>query len=190
MSYIPEIGLFGNVKRLCIELPKTNANVSRTQNSMQQMDARVAANEEVNNITFVALAETRIIDDDTAARHAQVFEEWRPGVNYKPGQMRRSPVNGKLYRLNDGQAHTSIEAWEPSLVPAVWTVVDVTHAGTREDPIPAARSMEYTFGLYYTDPEDGKLYICQRTGEVAGGTITLAYFPHELVGQYFEEVAM
>ena len=30
--------------------------------------------------------------------------------------------------------------------------------------------------------------ICKRTGEEEGGTINLQYLPHELVGQYFEEV--
>lgn len=182
MKYKPELGIKGNLNRALTELTKTNNRAFNTEN-------RVAANEEVNNITFVALAETKVLDDDTAARHAQVFEEWRPGVNFKPGQMRRSPVNGKLYRLNEGQAHTSIETWEPSLVPAIWTVVDVTHAGTKNDPIPAARSMEYTYGLYYLDPEDGLLYLCKRQGEAEGGKITLHFLPHELVGQYFEEVA-
>lgn len=45
--------------------------------------------------------------------------------------------------------------------------------------------MEYTYGLYYTDPEDGKLYLCERIGAAAGDKIILQYLPHELVGQYF-----
>ena len=56
------------------------------------------------------------------------------------------------------------------------------------DPIPAARSMEYTYGLYYSDPGDSKVYLCTRTGEIDGGTITLHYLPHELVGLYVKEV--
>ena len=32
------------------------------------------------------------------------------------------------------------------------------------------------------------VYLCTRTGEADGGTITLHYLPHELVGLYFEEV--
>ena len=67
-------------------------------------------------------------------------------------------------------------------------VVDVTHAGTAEDPIPAVRSMEYEYGKIYLDPEDGKLYLCKRTGEADGSTITLHYLPHELIGNYFEVV--
>lgn len=137
--------------------------------------------EEVNNITFVALAETQVLDDDTAARHAEVFHLWKAGETYKAGQMRRDPLNGKLYRLRDGSDHTSVEGWNPSLTPAMWVLVDVTHAGTMEDPIPAGRGMEYVEGLYYFDEEDGKLYLCTRSG-------TLHYMPHELIGQYFEEV--
>ena len=67
--------------------------------------------------------------------------------------------------------------------------IDVAHAGTQDDPIPAERGMEYVYGLYYADSEDGKLYLCQRTGEVTGGTVVLQYMPHELVGQYFVEVS-
>ena len=186
MKYKPELGFSGNLERAFAEMTKTNNTVFNTQNSVQQVDARVAANEEVNNITFVALAETKVLDDNTAARHAAVFPEWKIGATYAPGQMRVDPLNGKLYRLNEGAAHKSVEGWNPSLTPAMWTVVDVTHAGTIDDPIPAARSMEFTYGLYYLDPEDGLLYLCKRKGEAEGGKVTLHFLPHELVGQYFE----
>lgn len=57
-----------------------------------------------------------------------------------------------------------------------------------ENPITAARGMEYVYGKYYRDPEDSKLYLCKRIGEAEGGTIVLQFLPHELVAQYFEEV--
>lgn len=180
MRYKPELGFFGNLERTLAELTKTNNKVFNTEN-------RIAANEEVNNITFVALAETKVLDDDTAARHAEVFPKWEVGVFFDVGKMRVDPLNGMLYRC--GQAHTSVEGWNPSLTPAMWTVVDVSHAGTIEDPIPAARSMEFTYGLYYFDGEDGNLYLCKRQGEAEGGKVTLHFMPHELVGQYFEVVA-
>ena len=186
MKYKPELGWFGNMERAFKELTKTNNNVFNTQNDVQRVDARVTSNEEVNNITFVALAETKVLDDDTAARHANVFPVWAVGVFFDVGKMRVDPLNGLLYRC--GQAHTSVEGWNPSLTPAMWTVVDVTHAGTMEDPIPAVRSMEFTYGLYYFDSEDGNLYLCKRQGEPDGGKVTLHFMPHELVGQYFEEV--
>ena len=120
-----------------------------------------AGMEEVNNITFVALAETKVLDDDTAARHATVFPVWAVGVAYKAGQMRTDPLNGKLYRVNEGQAHTSVEGWNPSLTPAMWTLVDVTHAGTMEDPIPYDSGMELEAGLYYI--QNDVVYRCFRS---------------------------
>ena len=63
--------------------------------------------------------------------------------------------------------------------------IDESHASTQEDPIPAAKGMEYTYGLYYTDPEDGNLYLCERIGEEPGGKVTLQFLPHELTRIYF-----
>ena len=181
MKYKPELGWFGNLERAFAEMTKTNNQLYKAQNDLQTMDQRVKFDEEVNNIAFVALAETKVIDDNTAARHAAVFPQWAIGVSYKVGQMRQDPINGKLYRVREGQAHTSVAGWEPHLAPALWTAVNVTHAGTIEDPIPAARGMEFKEGLYYFDEEDGKVYLCTRGA-------TLHYMPHELVDQYFEEV--
>ena len=91
-----------------------------------------------------------------------------------------------LYKCR--KSHTTQEDWPPETTPALWAVISEGHAGTIDDPIPAERGMEYEYGLYYLDPEDGKTYLCQRTGEAAGGTVVLHFLPHELVGQYFEEV--
>ena len=45
--------------------------------------------------------------------------------------------------------------------------------------------LENTMDVFLT-MEDGKTYLCTRTGEAEGGTVVLQYLPHELVGQYFE----
>ena len=95
---------------------------------------------------------------------------------------------GNLYKCVNANP-TFQSDWVPGVgTAALYVRVDEAHAGTLEDPIPAARSMEYVYGLHYADPEDGKVYLCTRTGETAGGTITLHYMPHELVGLYFREV--
>lgn len=97
--------------------------------------------------------------------------------------------NGDLYKCVN--ANPTFQAdWVPGNgTAALYVRVDESHPGTLAAPIPAARSMEYTYGLYYADPEDGKVYLCTRTGEADGGTITLHYLPHELVGLYFDGVA-
>ena len=100
----------------------------------------------------------------------------------------RFTYNGDLYKCTDKNPQFQAD-WVPGNgTAALYVRIDEAHAGTLADPIPAARSMEYTYGLYYFDSEDGKTYLCTRTGEAAGGTITLHYLPHELVGMYFEEV--
>lgn len=133
------------------------------------------------------------LSDGEAAKSPEPFPRWADhiGETVKPGD-RRSDMDESsvlhVYRVNKGQGHTTQENWPPHSTPAVWTIINVDHAGTQDDPIPAARGMEYTYGLYYKDPEDTKLYLCERTGEAAGGKITLQYLPHELIGNYFKAV--
>ena len=133
------------------------------------------------------------LSDGEAAKSPELFPRWADhiGETVKPGD-RRSDMDESsvlhVYRVNKGQGHTTQENWPPHSTPAVWTIINVDHAGTQDDPIPAARGMEYTYGLYYKDPEDTKLYLCERTGEAAGGKITLQYLPHELIGNYFKAV--
>lgn len=86
-------------------------------------------------------------------------------------------------------SHVSQSNWEPSIVPALWVAIDETHPGTIDDPIPAARGMEYFKDKYYLDP-NGKTYLCTRDrDDDPGSGIILQYLPSELVGVYFEEVA-
>ena len=134
------------------------------------------------------------LSDGEAAKSPELFPRWADhiGETVKPGD-RRSDMDESgvlhVYRVNKGQGHTTQENWPPHSTPAMWTIINVDHAGTQDDPIPAARGMEYTYGLYYKDPEDTKLYLCERTGEAAGGKIVLQYLPHELVGNYFTAVS-
>ena len=128
------------------------------------------------------------LPDEEAADAPSLFQPWTVGEVVEPGDRRYYAPTGKLYKVREGQGHVTQADWTPDLTPALWAVVDVAHAGTAEDPIPAVRGMEYTYGLCYLDGEDGKVYRCERTDEAEGGKITLHYLPHELVGQYFTEV--
>lgn len=125
------------------------------------------------------------LSDGEAATAVELFPKWAYPVSYIVGN--RVSDSGKLYKCR--KAHTSQKSWNPAATPDLWVVIDVTHAGTQDDPIPAARGMEYTYGLYYKDPEDTKLYLCERIGEQSGGKIVLQYLPHELVGNYFKAVS-
>ena len=126
------------------------------------------------------------LPDSEAAAAVELFPAWAYPVNYVVGDRVNDISTNKLYKCV--QAHTSQALWEPAATPALWVVIDVTHSGTQDDPIPASRGMEYEYGKYYLDSEDGKTYKCERIGEAAGGKIVLQYLPHELLGQYFKEV--
>lgn len=121
------------------------------------------------------------LSDGEAATVPELITAWAYPVDYAEGD--RRSYGGKVHKCR--QAHTSQADWTPDKTPALWAVIDAEHAGTQDDPIPAARGMEYEYGKYYLDGEDGKTYLCERTGEQAGGKITLQYLPHELVGNYF-----
>ena len=122
------------------------------------------------------------LDDETAVTVPSLFTPWKPGEAVNVGDRRYYAP--RLYKAV--QAHTTQADWTPDITPALWAVVgDPGQAGTIDDPITAARGMEYEYGLYYFDPEDGKTYLCERIGEAEGGKIILQYLPHELIGQYF-----
>ena len=124
------------------------------------------------------------LSDGEAAKAVELFPKWEYPHDYVVGDRVNDISTNKLYKCV--QAHTSQALWEPAATPALWVVIDVTHAGTQDDPIPASRGMEYEYGKYYLDSEDGKTYKCERTGESSGGKIVLQYLPHELAGQYFD----
>ena len=100
-----------------------------------------------------------------AAKAPRIYPTWSAGLSVKDLDRLYYPATDRLYKVVSD--HTTQSDWTPDAVPALYTVIDVAHAGTQDDPIPAERGMEYTYVLYYTDSEDGKLYLCQRTGEAA-----------------------
>ena len=132
-------------------------------------------------------AAASVLTDEQAAKAPRLYHTWAVGLAVKTGDRLYYPGTDRLYKVVSD--HATQADWTPDAVPALYTVIDVTHAGTQDDPIQAARGMEYVYGLYYADSEDGQLYLCQRTGEAAGGTVVLQYLPHELVGNYFVEVS-
>lgn len=137
--------------------------------------------ERLQQLRKAAMLTAEDLPDEAAVKIPTMFESWAPDTAYEVDD--RRSYGDLLYKCR--QAHTSQADWTPDVTPALWAVIDATHAGTIEDPIPAARGMDYIYGKYYLDPEDQKTYKCERQGEAEGGVINLQYLPHELIGQYF-----
>ena len=94
---------------------------------------------------FIIKAAASLSDAD-ALQAKELYARWAPDMVVKPGNRLVHAVDGvdKLFRVNEGQSHTTQEGWEPDKTPALFTVINETNAGTKEDPILAARGMEYT----------------------------------------------
>lgn len=118
------------------------------------------------------------LDDNTALKFMDMYPKWKEGSTVKVDQ--RYQYGERLYKVV--QAHTTQADWTPDITPSLWAVIDVTHSGTLEDPIPAVYGMEYTLNLYYS--EDGKIYQMTRCDET-DGTQVLYALPSALVGNYF-----
>ena len=150
----------------------------------EQVYAKFAEYDEILR-TLIGSNSEKIVStftDENALKVIDLYPVWMVGISVaKDG---RYQYNGKLYKCV--QAHTTQADWTPDATPALWTVIDVTHAGAIDDPIPAVAGMEYVYGKYYI--EGKTVYICKRTGEAEGGTIVLQFLPSQLVGQYFEVV--
>jgi hypothetical protein len=120
--------------------------------------------------------------DEVALKAKELYKEWTAGKAVVVGERLR--YGDRLYKVI--QPHTTQADWTPDITASLYTVIDETHAGTLEDPIPAVKGMEYTKGLYYI--EDGKIYLMNRKGMADGEKVPLQYLPSELVRQYFELV--
>ena len=150
----------------------------------EQVYAKFAEYDEILR-TLISSNSEKIVSTFTvenALKVIDLFPVWAVGIAVaKDG---RYQYNDKLYKVV--QAHTTQADWAPDTTPALWAVIDVAHAGTIDDPIPAVAGMEYVYGKYYIEGET--VYICKRIGEAEGGTIVLQFLPSQLVGQYFELV--
>ena len=168
-------------------LASAQADAAQAQEQVTVLAGRPVADAAEARVLRMAIEAAVVsLPDDEAAQAPSLSQPWAVGEQVAVGDRRYYAPTGLLYKVIQG--HTTQADWTPDAAPALWVVVDVTHAGTAEDPIPAVRSMEYEYGKIYLDPEDGKLYLCKRQGEADGGKITLHYLPHELIGQYFEAV--
>lgn len=172
-----------------------SVKMGKTNTKEQDLETQVAeANATLNTIVGSEVTDVQMVravveagaatlTDGEAAKMPSLSQKWVVGEAVNVDDRRFYEPTQLLYKCR--QAHTTQADWTPDQTPAMWAVVDVDHAGTLEDPITAARGMEYEYGLYYFDPEDGKTYLCEREGEEPGNKIILQYLPHELIGQYF-----
>ena len=125
------------------------------------------------------------LEDAVALTAVELFPNWKELVtaNKTAAKGFRFQYEGKLYRTEQ-PAFTFVEHYVPGApgTESLFSLVDESHKGTIEDPIPYERNMEVYKGLYYT--QNDVLYLCIRdSGQ------PLYHDLSALVGSYVEVVA-
>ena len=94
------------------------------------------------SIAFVKMAEKGDIDELTASENANLFLEWKTGVNYKTNTLLQ--YEGLLYRVL--QEHTSQADWEPDKTPSLYKALSVNENGVLEWSRPISSVDAYMIG--------------------------------------------
>ena len=124
------------------------------------------------------------LEDSVALTAVELFPYWKVLVEKtdKVSKGFRFQHEGKLYRTEQPE-YIFVEYYVPGTVgtESLFSLVDESHAGSKEDPIPFEKNMEIYDGLYYT--QNGVLYRCIRSsGQPLYHDLAL------LVGSYVEVV--
>ena len=140
-------------------------------------DRRPMSQTEVSKRIIAQQINTLEVDDNTALRMKSFYPEWAENTDYAVGY--KVQRNGKLWRVR--QAHTAQVTWEPENAPSLWEVINETHSGTLDDPIPYDGNMALENGKHYS--QYSTIYLCNRdTGNPVYHKLS------ELVGQFVVEV--
>ena len=113
------------------------------------------------------------LEDAVALPAVELFPIWKELVEKtkkaeKEGKVEkvqkgfRFQYNDKLYRTEQPE-YTFVEHYVPGSTgtESLFSLVDESHAGSKEDPIPFEKNMEIYEGLYYI--QHGVLYRCIRS---------------------------
>ena len=160
----------------------------------EQVYAKFAEYDEILR-TLISSNSEKIVStftDENALKVIELYPTFESvvGTYQKKGARVRYDVNDKtfLFKLTcEDQTEDGtliLESWNPVEAKSIWTAIDVTHAGTIDDPIPAVAGMEYVKGKYYV--EGTTVYLMNRQGMNDGESVVLQFLPSALVGQYFE----
>lgn len=149
-------------------------------NNEWEILVKESLSEEAREVVSFAIQNVELSDEQSLIV-VEFYDEWKLGVEYDKGKkIRGEGEDPLLYRCR--QKHISDEVNKPGIhTSAIWEVINESHNGTIDDPIPAVVNMQYYIDMYYI--EDDVLYLCTRDSE-----IPLAYLPSQLVGHYFEVV--
>lgn len=115
------------------------------------MNRRTEMAELRNALRLFVSANGAAMSDEQALSVSSLHDKWEAGIVYEDKDVNKVVKHkGKLYRIVS--AHTAAAHYPPDAegVLALYRPIDISHAGTLEDPIPFVYGMDVTGGLYYS----------------------------------------
>lgn len=167
-----------------LEVPTVEMSISSVKSQVKSFQSVVSNMTQFQSFINI---QCEALTDAQALLVSDFYEAWDDipdGTELKEGRRLRYAVDGLLYKVKEGQTHKKQSDWNPKDVATLFEVIEPSHAGTQEDPIPAHANMEYFKDKYYI--EDETIYLCNS--ELAKDGVVLQYTPSQLVGSYFEKV--
>ena len=127
----------------------------------------------------MAIKQARQITDDQEALAVKcLYKNWSKQLGRELTVGEYVQHGDRLYRVLT--THVAQVNWEPGVgTESLFVIVDKTHAGTKEDPVPWNANMECEEGKYYS--EDGVIYLCVRASGIA-----LQCKIVDVLGNYFQ----
>lgn len=152
-----------------------------------EMKKELAATNELMALSFQAqikadrAAGTNTITDDIILKSTELIEypEWKDGTAYTVGDIITS--NGLFYEVKAN--HTSNAAYPVETTFAYYRLIELTHTGTIDDPIPYPE----TAGIV-VNVESGKYYSYKGTVYLAKADMPNCVYPPDTAGMWQWEV--
>ena len=145
------------------EIDESEANkiIGIEISNKEELDNTIANLDMISNLEY-AIVKLNLLDEEALA-YTEYYPNWEDYINKSLPVNFKIQYNGKLYKTLQ-PVNPVLENQPPSInTAALYTEINETHAGTKEDPIPYNNNMELELGKYYT--QDGVLYMCHRDSE-------------------------
>lgn len=145
----------------------------------EELDSTIANLDMISNIEYAVVKLN--LPNEEALAYTKYYPNWEDYINKSLPANFKIQYNGKLFKTLQ-PVNPVLENQPPSIYTAsLYTEINETHAGTKEDPIPYNNNMELELGKYYI--QNNVIYKCFRdTGQPVYNPLS------ELVGLFVEVV--
>ena len=135
----------------------TGANMTVTGSYESESAAHENVKAKQAILFYSMIINTMSLTDEQSLEVKYLYPNWETLTDKEVDVDFKFLYGDTLYKVL--QKHTISKAWIPGQgTESLYTEINETHAGTKEDPIPYNNNMELESGKYYT--QDGLLYMC------------------------------